>query len=135
MDPEEVEFPSTLRFTVEPSPAVEAMAHDAVERSEPDESDEAEQVAIRSFADVSDLRRLLTTRRVELIRAIIADRPSSISDVADQVGRNYSDVHDDVELLEEYGVVYFRKRGGSKQPIVPYDRIEIDATIAEAAPA
>lgn len=38
-------------------------------------------------------------------------------------------VHEDGEVLAEYGIAQFRQEGQSKQPFVPYERIEFDATV------
>ena len=56
----------------------------------------------------------------------------SITALADRLDRSYSVVHDDVDVLAEYGVVQFRRAGQAKQPFVPYERIAFDVTIEAA---
>jgi len=83
-------YPDTLRITVG---SVDSMFDAAIAQLGDDgESDEA----VRSFDSVADVRQLLTDRRVELMRSIMTASPDSITDLADRLGRNYSDVHSDV---------------------------------------
>ena len=59
----------------------------------------------------------------------MAEPAASISQLAERLDRSYSVVHEDVEVLAEYGIVEFRRDGKSKQPFVPYETIEFDVTI------
>lgn len=128
MDPKEVTFPDTLRLSVVPPDRARTDAIDAAEAVASGD----DTVAVRTFADVTDLRRLLTNRRVEAVQAIMDGNPPSIQALADQLERNYPDIYEDLELLAEYGIVYFREAGRAKAPYIPYKRIEIQGTIAEA---
>jgi len=128
MDPADLNFPETLRLTVE-SPAA---ARDEAQEAAAAAADGEKRDAVRTFADVTEFRRLLTPRRVEVIQSIIDDAPDSIQSLADRLGRNYPEVHEDVEILADYGIVYYREQGRSKAPYIPYKRIEIEGTVAEA---
>ena len=131
MDLEDLNFPDTLRLTVESPDAARGRAVAAAEAAE-----EGEQtVATRSFADVTEFREMLTPRRVEVIQTLIDHEVESIQELADRLDRNYADVHEDVSLLADYGIVYYRESGRSKAPVVPYTRVEIEGTVAEAHPA
>ena len=44
-------------------------------------------------------------------RSIMPTPPDSISDLADRLGRNYSDVHGDVTVLVDHEIVYFDTDG------------------------
>jgi len=95
--------------------------------------------AVRSFDSVADIRQLLTDRRLELMRSIMTAAPDSISDLTNRLGRNYSDVHSDVQVLADHHIVYFETDGRTKRPVIPYDRVRVDIEVvgdpsAEQAP-
>lgn len=85
--------------------------------------------AVRSFDTVADVHQLLTNRRVELMRSIMTAAPDSISDLADCLDRNYSDVHGDVQVLADHHIVYFDTDGRTKRPVIPYDRVRVDIEV------
>jgi hypothetical protein len=85
-------YPSTLRITV-------GSADDVFERAiEQAGSEDTADEAVRTFESVAEIRKLLTDRRLEVMRAIMTETPDSISDLADRLGRNYADVHADVQV-------------------------------------
>jgi len=94
-----------------------------------------------NFQNPSDLRALLTDRRIELLRSIMTKRPDSIRQLAERVDRDIKSVHDDLQVLVEYDIVHFEQSGRAKRPFVPYDSIEINLEIStprsadDAAPA
>lgn len=98
----------------------------SVDRAEAGEDVGPARIAI----DPDGLRRLLTPRRLELIRTIMAESPGSISELADLADRSYPVVYDDVELLADIGVVVMQREGRGKRPVIPYDRIEYRGVIA-----
>lgn len=81
-----------------------------------------------AFADPDELGRLMTRRRVELIETVMTDPPDSIRDLADKVGRGLREVHEDVHMLADRGIVELVEDGQAKKPRIPYDnvRIEVD---------
>jgi len=116
-------YPDTLRITVG---SVDSMFDAAIAQLGDDgESDEA----VRSFDSVADVRQLLTDRRVELMRSIMTASPDSITDLADRLGRNYSDVHSDVQVLADHHIVYFDTDGRTKRPVIPYNRVRVDIEV------
>ena len=123
-------YPQTLRLTVEtPEQAATRTRGTAGGRGVADE-------AVRSFPSAEPIRRLMTERRLEAMRAIMTDPPGSISELAERLGRNYSDVHSDVQLLAEHHVVHFESRGRSKRPVIPYESVEFDVAVrADSEPA
>lgn len=123
--PEELNFPDTLRITIE---TAEDAFDSAIEEAGAAEHGE-QGPAVVSFQNTKGVRRLLTDRRLELLRSLMTSPAESISDLADRLDRNYSTVHEDIEVLAEYGIVQFRQDGQSKQPFVPYETIEFDVTI------
>lgn len=127
-DPRDRPHPDTLRVTVETG----TEAHEAVVATAEAIADGEARPAVVSFATVGDLRDILTDRRIELLRALVATdgAAASISALADDLGRDYRAVHDDVSLLADYGLLYLIEEAGAKRPYVPYERIILDVELA-----
>ena len=123
--PEDMNFPNTLRITIA---SAEEAFDEAIEAA--GAAEEGEQPdAVVSFETAEGIRKLLTDRRLELLRSLMGQSGKSITELAERLGRSYSAVHEDVEILAEYGIVKYREAGQSKQPFVPYETIEFDVTI------
>jgi predicted transcriptional regulator len=118
--------PEVLRITAN-SEAVHR--RDALDRLDRWEAGEPVPRVI-NFQHPSDLRALLTDRRVELLRSVMAERPDSIRGLADRLGRDVKSVHDDLGVLGEYDIVYFEHDGRAKRPFVPYETIEVRLDIS-----
>lgn len=121
-DPDEDAYPSTLRITSLPAEQAQAAA---VERAERWEDGEAVPHVV-NFEDRSRLRQLLTDRRMELLEEVMEHPPESIRALADRLDRDVHDVHDDLHLLAEYGIIHFTADGRAKKPHVPYDTVRIE---------
>ncbi len=78
------------------------------------------------FADPEMFREILTEKRQELLEEVMAHPPESIRALAAALDRGVREVHDDLHLLENYGIVTLEEEGGRKKPRVPYDRIHIE---------
>ena len=125
-DVDPADYPSVLRITSEPD---ESHRRDALDRLDRWEAGE-EVPHVINFENPSDLRALLTDRRVELLRSIMAERPKSIRQLADRVDRDVKTVHDDLQVLGEYDIVHFEQAGRAKRPFVPYETIEVSLEIS-----
>lgn len=123
--PEDLDYPDTLRITIASADEAFDEAIDAAGAVEQGEQRDA----IVSFETAAGIRKLLTDRRLELLRSLMGQSAGSITALADRLDRNYSAVHEDIEVLAEYGIVQFREAGQSKQPFVPYETIEFDVTV------
>ena len=44
------------------------------------------------------------------------------------------DVHDNLHLLAEYGVIHFEADGRAKQPYIPYDTVRIEVEFGQEDP-
>jgi predicted transcriptional regulator len=126
-DPDEVEYPSTLRITSLPAEQAQAAA---IERAEQWEAGEAIPHVV-NFEDRTRLRQLLTDRRMELLETVMNDPPESIRALADRLERDVHDVHDDLYLLAEYDIIHFEADGRAKQPYVPYDTVRIEVEFGQ----
>jgi len=124
-DQQDSEYPATLRITIATAEDAFDEAIDAAEAAESGIQTDA----VVSFETAEGVRRLLTDRRLELLQSLMDEPVESITALAERVDRNYSAVHDDVEVLKTAGVVKFRTNGKSKQPFVPYETVEFDVTV------
>jgi predicted transcriptional regulator len=76
-----------------------------------------------SFDSFETLARILTPKRLELLRHLHRNPAASINALAKTVGRDYRRVHEDVEALADAGLVN-REDGGTGLSM-PYDAIEM----------
>jgi len=123
VDRDPADYPAVLRLTAE---SEQSHREDALDRWEAG----AEVPHVINFENPSDLRALLTERRLELLRSIMAERPESIRQLAERVDRDVKSVHDDLQVLADYDIVHFEQAGRAKQAFVPYDSIEVSLTIS-----
>jgi predicted transcriptional regulator len=138
-DPRDRPHPDVLRVTVESFDEMRGETFGAAEAV----SDGEEQSAVVSFATVEELRKILTDRRIELLRVLMTTdgAAESISALAEELDRDYRTVHDDVSLLADYGVLFIVEEGRAKRPYLPYERIRLDVELVgkdageEPAPA
>ena len=132
-DPRDRPHPEMLRITVEP---FETMRKQTLETARTAASDESESPpAVVSFTSVDQLWEILTERRIELLRALIAidGAAESISALANALDRDYRPVHDDVTILDRHGLIFIVEDGQAKRPYVPYRRVHLDVELASDA--
>jgi len=82
-----------------------------------------------AFEDLDLVTKVLTKERMALLKAIRQHNPSSIRELARLLGRNYKNVHSDVMLLSEYGILDLQKEGKSRKPYLGYEELEIAVPI------
>ena len=84
-----------------------------------------------SFGSIRDLFSAITEKRLELLR-YVAERQASmnIRQLAQELARDYKNVHTDVRELEELGLI---EKGEAGLLTVPYDEIVIHAGLTQAA--
>lgn len=131
-DPRDRPHPDVLRVTVETFDRMRDETLGAAEAVAEGETPPA----VVSFATVGELRKILTDRRIELLRALmnIDGAAESISALAEDLGRDYRTVHDDVTLIAGYGLVFTVADGQSKRPYLPYERIHLDVELVGGEP-
>ncbi len=85
-----------------------------------------------NFANAAELLAELPPRRLDTLRAIKRGGPASIYAVAKTLGRNYSNVHADVQKLIEHALV---DKDDAGRVFVPWDDVvvRVDASLLEAA--
>ena len=73
--------------------------------------------------------KVLTPKRLELLKTIRDQHPESIRAVAESTGRNVKNVSEDLELLASLGLVEMETRNGSgkkKAPRVNYETLTVE---------
>jgi predicted transcriptional regulator len=79
------------------------------------------------FTSLEAARKVLTPKRLQLLRAIRQRRPDSVYQLARLVGRDFKNVHADVQALAAYGLVALKKSQAGRRttvPRVPFSAIE-----------
>ena len=78
------------------------------------------------FASLEAVRKILTPKRLQLLRAVKAECPKSIYALAKMTRRNFSSVLKDVELLTRHGLIELTKAKRSPRRAV-HARVSYDA--------
>jgi predicted transcriptional regulator len=94
-------------------------------RAERGELTEANAERHLGFESLATFARIMTPRRVELLRHVHSSPPRSIRALALALGRDYRRVHDDVEALVAAGLLDRDGRGLRAE----YDRVRMEATL------
>lgn len=86
------------------------------------------------FTSLEAVRALLTAKRLALLHLVREHSPQSINQLAKVAGRDFKNVHADVMLLKNYGLIQMSKPKKSGKRIgrtisVPYQAINIHATV------
>jgi len=131
---------NTLIVTVESIGAVKQRTADAFEQALGNNTPDEDSPRRLSFETTDQLAQVFTPRAIDLLQAIAQEEPASIREAARLVDRDIKQVSENLERLEEYGVVEFLNKGRAKRPVVPYDEIDIQlplrgAVERDAAPA
>lgn len=110
----------TLEQTMEAlAGAMKAAAGQAAPRSE----------CSYSFPTWEAMHRVLSPKRLEIMRVMTGQGPLSKREVARRVGRDFKAVHADIETLLNNGVIDRSAEG----VVFPYDRIHFEFEIESAA--
>ena len=85
-----------------------------------------------SFATPAQLVSELSPKRMELLQVLKKAGPLSIRALAKMMGRNYSNVHTDVQRLIEHGLI---QKDDDDHVLVPWDDVvvRIDASLMRLA--
>jgi len=85
-----------------------------------------DEIVITSF-DI--LAKIFSKTRMEILRVIITERPRSIYEVAKLVKRDFKNVHADIRLLTDIGLLELKEAGDSRNGLIPvpkFSGIELD---------
>jgi predicted transcriptional regulator len=81
------------------------------------------------FSDVREIGKVLTPKRLELLKVIHDHYPESVRALAELTGRNVKNVAGDVDLLVSLGLVELEAHSGSgrkKAPRVSYETLTVE---------
>jgi predicted transcriptional regulator len=78
-----------------------------------------------SFNDIDTLRKFMTGKRIELLRAISEYHPKSIKDLERLTKRDYKSINTDLAILESFDLVELQKEGNKSVPRIRYNEINI----------
>jgi predicted transcriptional regulator len=65
-----------------------------------------------------EVARKLTGKRLELLKTIEKEEVGSVQELADETGRNWANVSNDLDLLAQEGFVEFVREGRRKKPVL-----------------
>lgn len=123
---------NTLIVTVESISTVQQRTRNAFDQALAEDVSAEEAPQRLSFETTDQLAQVFTPRAIDLLQAIAEGEPVSIREAARLVDRDIKQVSENLERLEEYGIVEFVDKGRAKQPIVHYDEIDIHLPLREA---
>lgn len=123
---------NTLKITFKQRDDHRAAARERLRRAEADETGDVIEQDVRfilNFEEFDEIARLMRTSNLELIEAIVSERPESIREAATAVDRDYREVHRNLKELESLGVVEFEQTGQRKRPILREGADNIDFSV------
>lgn len=84
------------------------------------------------FVSVEAMRQVLTPSRLTLLHCIRTRHPRSIAALAKLIRRDFKNVHADLKLLADLGLVQLQSGAhlrDSVTPTVPYERIQFEIAV------
>jgi len=84
---------------------------------------------ILAFENLEALRRVLTSRRISLLRIVRAKKPKTIYALAKLANRAYPNVFQDVKILEELGLIALEEDNNGLEPIAKYNALKITISV------
>ncbi|MFC7076089.1 HVO_A0114 family putative DNA-binding protein [Haloarcula halophila] len=122
---------TTLIVTVESIGTVQQRTAGAFEQALGDGVPDEDAPRRLSFETTDQLAQVFTPRAIDVLQAIAQEEPASIRETARLVDRDIKQVSENLERLEECGIVEFVDEGRAKRPVVPYDEIDIQLPLRE----
>lgn len=81
------------------------------------------------FSTIKEMRKVLTEKRLELIKTIKDRKPSSVYELAKVVHRDLKNVLQDVAYLNEMGIIDVSTTGDKKVPRVTFDKLSFEVAL------
>lgn len=81
------------------------------------------------FSNLQEMRKVLTEKRLELLKIIKDKKPSSVYELSKMVKRDLKNVLQDLTYLKELGLVEIKETKDKKIPLVDYTRIAFEVAI------
>jgi predicted transcriptional regulator len=81
------------------------------------------------FSNLREMRKVLTEKRMELLKTIKDKKPASVYELAKILHRDIKNVLQDITYLQEVGLVNVTETRDKKIPRVRYDKIAFEVAI------
>ncbi len=81
------------------------------------------------FTSFEAFRKALTPKRLELLHIIKAKKPSSINELARLAKRDVKNIADDVNYLEQIGLIQKKEKANKTAPVISYDKITLEIAV------
>ncbi len=84
------------------------------------------------FHSIEQFRKVMTNKRIELLKVIRHKKPKSVYELAKLVNRSVDNVNNDVRFLEQLGFIETEKIKKGRHKLIPsvdFDKIEIELPI------
>ena len=81
------------------------------------------------FTSFEAFRKALTPKRLELLHIIKAKKPSSINELARFAKRDVKNIADDVNYLEQIGLIQKKETASKTAPVITYDKIALEIAV------
>ena len=81
------------------------------------------------FSDLREMRRVLTEKRLELLKTVKEKKPASVYALAKLLHRDLKNVLQDVSYLRDLGILDVTDAGDKKVPHVRVDKILFEVAI------
>lgn len=81
------------------------------------------------FTSLEAVARIFSKTRMEILRAVILEKPKSIYELAKILNRDFKNVHTDVKLLADVGLIELKEAGDVRNGLTPeakFSGIELD---------
>lgn len=81
------------------------------------------------FTSLEAVARVFSKGRMEILRTIIQEKPKSIYELAKLLERDFKNVHTDVKLLADIGLLDLKEAGDSRNGLIPlakFSGIDLD---------
>lgn len=85
-----------------------------------------------TFTSLDQMRSVLTEKRLELLRIIRRTEPESIYGLAQAVDRSPANVNQDIQLLNDLGLVTLERLGDARDrvtPTVTYETMHVEIRV------
>jgi predicted transcriptional regulator len=81
------------------------------------------------FTSFEAFRKALTPKRLELLHIIKAQKPSSINELARFAKRDVKNIAEDVNYLEQIGLIRKKETARKTAPVINYDKISLEIAV------
>tara|TARA_Y100000310_G_scaffold334177_1_gene413294 strand:+ start:75 stop:452 length:378 start_codon:yes stop_codon:yes gene_type:complete len=81
------------------------------------------------FADFKIYKKMLSEKKLDLLKIIKTKKPENIKELATITKRDFKNIYEDVKTLETLGLIELKKNKKGLTPIVLWDEIELEIKI------